>query len=132
MGRFLFHIARPWLALLLALWMAPGRANGQVLPSGQRIRISTVSSTMSVVGSLERMDADSVILFDGARRLAFARSTVARLEVSTGRRGHVARGLGVGALVGLALSAAIAGPNDDWGCGYHDTGDRIWSRQLVM
>jgi len=63
-------------------------------------------------GALTRIDADTLVI--GSTPIA--RHTLTRVEVSTGRRSRLGRGLGVGFLAGAGLGAILgAGVGNDGG-----------------
>lgn len=77
---------------------------------GTRARASLVGENGTVVGTVVSVDADFLTLVtENQRSVSLPRDDVAKLEISTGRKGHALWGAligaGAGALIGLAEGA---------------------------
>lgn len=112
------------LVMLLAAIPGPTRAQDRSLRTSTRIRIqsatmdaeSPASDTGWLVGTLDRLDADSLwlLLDPGGRSLiAIDRSAVRRLQVSNGRRRNPRRGALWGAGAGFALGLLAVATLDE-------------------
>lgn len=98
------------LALASAL-IPPGHLAAQQLPAvqpGHRVRLTLQPDPRShratrIIGTLMRLDADSIAVYDEARLavVTAAWEAARRLEASRGRRSYAGRG----ALIGLAAGA---------------------------
>ena len=98
---------------------ALAQANAPVQP-GQRVRLrSAVAQTPELVGVVEAVRPDTLLVRDDDRSVATAvpLTTVDRLQVSRGRHSHWVSGAGIGFVVGAATGAilGVAGHNEsDW------------------
>ena len=99
-------LSRP--ALLFAALAAAGGAHAQQSAepvfAGSRVRITTTTESRRVVGKLDVVSADSVVVL-GRRRQALALNQVAGVERSSGKARW--KWALVGAIAGAALGAAI-------------------------
>lgn len=112
-----FRMAGP---LGFALLLTPGVAWSQEPPAivpGSRIRITELgtSRSQSRSGTVFTIGADTVVLNldSGGERVPFALAGMSRIEVSRGRKGHIAAGVGLGFIGGAgtgALVGALAAP----------------------
>lgn len=98
---------RATLNALLGLVSIVGVAAAQAVPTGARVRVTTVNNPSAMVGQLIAV-SDSALLVRSQRDagdVSIARSLVHRLEVSRGSsRGERAR---KGALIGLAIGGVV-------------------------
>jgi hypothetical protein len=90
--------------------------------SGDRIRITARQNMLdNQTARVLSVSGDSLLLrIAPAETLAVALAGVTRLEVSTGRRTHTRRGLGMGALIGVTSGALLGYASGDdkrgWCC----------------
>lgn len=101
------------ITLLLASLTLVYRADAQVLPSGQRVRVMESTSRRAVlVGQLIRQSNDTIVIrLDNASTSGNEQVWVLqadhRIEQSAGFRRRTRKGMGVGLLAGLTAGAAI-------------------------
>ena len=117
-----------WLGTI-ALLLSPQVAWSQEPPAfvpGSRIRIAELGAGRSGLrsGTVVTAGADTVVLrLDrGGDSVPFALARISRIEVSRGRKGHIAAGIGLGLLGGAgtgALLGALAAPKTSKGNGIH-------------
>lgn len=97
------------LVMGLGAGTAAGQATGDDLPRvGDRIRITTPSSSSAIKGTLVAADQVALTLTREGReptRLNVARAEVAKLEVARGKKSHWLAGALAGAGGGLVLAA---------------------------
>jgi len=91
------------------------------LQAGARVRLrSTGTGKEWQQGNLLQIDGDSVTLSTENDTLSLAARSVSKLQVSRGRKSHAGKGAkiggGVGAGLGIILSAAAAADDDCFGC----------------
>ena len=104
-----------WLAGIAALFALARAASAQEasppsLAPGTTVR-ATVSAGQRVVGTVVKLDADSLVLAQTTTTLRIATSSVTKLEVGYARARTTPTliGAGLGALVGGAVGAAVGG-----------------------
>jgi len=112
-----------------ALLVTPGVVWSQEPPAivrGSRIRITELGAgrNESRSGTVVTAGADTIVLsFDsGGVGVPFALARISRIEVSRGRKGHIAAGVGLGFLAGAgtgALVGGLAAPKTSKGSGIH-------------
>lgn len=104
------------IALLLALPAladeSPARAAaGAPLPTGGgRVKLELAGDGRTIVGTLRRIEAGSLILDvrGAAEPVAVERRAVARLSLRTGSRKQIAKGAVLGAVIGFAATWVVA------------------------
>jgi len=100
-----------WLGTI-ALLLSPAAAHSQepspIVP-GSRIRITERDTGGRHSGKVVSAGADTVVLrFDSGGKVAtFSLARISGLEVSRGRKGHVAAGIGIGFLAGVGIGALL-------------------------
>jgi MFS family permease len=104
--------------LFLTLLMLPHSGLAQSDPlglTGKRVRLTSPElGARKQTGTVVEVRSDTLLFTaDNQSTSAFVRAgSLTGLEVSRGRRSHVAAGLGIGLLVGVLGGAAIAGATD--------------------
>lgn len=95
--------SRYFLLPLLFVLAAPVQAQTATDP-GSMVRIrSKELSKGRATGVLERVTADSLIVAG----LAVSRSSIDRIDVSTGRKSHTLMGMGIGFVAGVGVGALV-------------------------
>jgi hypothetical protein len=105
------------LLLFVVSVIAAGAASAQSLPTPPaRLRIATPELGKSTaIGTLLAVRGDTMLmrLEDSADTTALAMSDLTKLEVSTGHRRPIARGLGIGLLAGAAIGVVVGAASGD-------------------
>lgn len=102
-----FLISLGTIALLLSPVVAWSQEPPAIVP-GSRIRIAEPGSKPRS-GTVVTAGADTVVLRldSGGETTAFSLARISGLEVSRGRKGHVAAGVGLGFLAGVGIGALL-------------------------
>ena len=107
------RIVAPALILMSLGYPPASQASAQtprVLDAGTRVRVRLERNPVRVVGFIAEVRPDTLVLarpaIQSGRRTPLAVSDIAELEVSAGHHRLTALGLAVGAVTGLALTAA--------------------------
>jgi hypothetical protein len=102
--------------VLLLLPVVQGTPAASPLTTGTRVRVTTreAGAERVRVGPLRTFDGQNLTLSTegGPSHVSLPRTSITRIEVSRGRRGHAASGALLGAVLGLAVVAL-----KDVGCG---------------
>ena len=104
--------------------VAPSALSAQSVAAGTRVRVKSAQVVAPVVGTYQAMRGDTVIVIEdgtAAKIGSFKSSTIDRLEVSAGMKGHnrgpMTRwgliGAGAGAAAGLLSAAILESATDD-------------------
>jgi hypothetical protein len=85
---------------------APGTAGLPVPAEGARVRLELAGDGRTIVGTLRRIEAGSLLLDvrGTAEPVAVDRRAVARLSLSTGTRRQTAKGAVLGAVIGFGVT----------------------------
>ncbi len=85
---------------------APGSAGLAVPGEGARVKLELAGGLRPIVGTLRRIEADSLLLDVRAHAepVTVARGSVARVSLSTGTRNQAAKGAVLGAVIGLGVT----------------------------
>jgi len=115
------------LAMLAIAFVGPGRAGAQdvlLLKPGAKVRMTAPALGLSKqVGRVQELNGDTLVvlvdvLHKSSLRLEMTDvplSSISKLEVITGRRGHWLEGAGIGVLLGVVVGAASGDdPSDQW------------------
>ena len=102
----------PTSLILAALLMgvgAPALAQDSTLTPDARVRVMAVGTNRWVIGKLLAPPRDTVTLLEGdsGETKALATASLARFEVSRGRRKQTGRGAWIGAVTGGVISALL-------------------------
>ena len=97
------------LAALLAGAAAPALAQDTTLIPGAQVRVIAVGADRWVIGKLLALPRDTVTVLDSVsgESKALALASLARFEVSRGRRRQTGRGAWIGAVAGGVLGAVL-------------------------
>lgn len=84
----------------------PGTAGLPVPVEGARVKLELAGGLRPIVGTLRRIEADSLLLDvrADAEPVTVARDSVARVSLSTGTRNQAAKGAVLGAVIGLGVT----------------------------
>ena len=84
----------------------PGTAGLPVPVEGARVKLELAGGLRPIVGTLRRIEADSLLLEvrADAEPVTVARDSVARVSLSTGTRNQAAKGAVLGAVIGLGVT----------------------------
>lgn len=106
-GRYSMRHLRTTLAAAVCLVAAEARTLPAQAAVGERVRVRTTERER-VVGRLEYLDTDSLVLSDGMGvRRSLIVAGVTRLEVSRGRHRRVLAGAVVGTLAGALIGTGV-------------------------
>jgi hypothetical protein len=96
------------IALLLSPVVAWSQEPLAIVP-GSRIRITEAGSSKPRSGTVVTAGRDTVVLRldKGGETATFSLARISGLEVSGGRKGHVAAGVGLGFLAGVGIGALL-------------------------
>jgi hypothetical protein len=104
--------------------VAPTALAGQSVSPGARVRVKSPQVVAPIIGTYQSLRGDTVVVIEdgtAAKIWNFRTSTIDRLEVSAGMKGHnrgpmtkwALIGAGVGAGLGLITSIALESATDD-------------------
>ncbi|HUL48426.1 MAG TPA: hypothetical protein VLT79_00275 [Gemmatimonadales bacterium] len=120
------------LTVLAAASRLPGQQ--KALP-GDRVRVLVRNRSDTVVGRINSVTQDSVILTAYGNRRAVAKSDVARVDISRGSKSYVKTGAMTGAALGLVgggIGGGISHSNCDSDCFFSSSGAAIGATALLF
>jgi hypothetical protein len=109
-----------------AALLASGAASAQEADEipvvvGSTVRLEAGSLGRSIRGMVVEMDDRSLVVAHEGRPVRVRRDDIARLDVSSGRRGQARKGALIGAVVGAGVFAGV--PRDEYCVDYFDDGE---------
>jgi hypothetical protein len=117
-------------ALLAAPAASAQPADETPVVVGSTVRLEAGSLGRSIRGMVVDIDERSLVVAHQGRPVRVRRDDIARLDVSTGRRGQARKGALVGAAVGAGLFAGV--PREEYCSDYYDDGERCPGRAEMI
>jgi hypothetical protein len=118
----MFATRMVWLAAALVVTMSV-EALAQDEPTvgvGSRVRVSAPEvAGDELIGTVDTVRNDTLVVLAGDPSVLWIVPfpSIAKLEVSSGKRSHAGRGAGIGFLAGLVIGGAIGYASGDENCG---------------